>query len=82
MGKKKPIGICLTLAWATTAEAAVQGQEVTYRAGETVLKGYLAYDDSTHASVPASWWCRPIRGHSCTDPWQAAGPGRIAGPAG
>ena len=59
--KRILIGICLTLACATTAQAAVQGQEVTYRAGETVLKGYLAYDDSIQCKRPGilvvhEWW--------------------------
>jgi dienelactone hydrolase len=59
--KRILIGICLVLACATTAQAAVQGQEVTYRAGETVLKGYLAYDDSTQCKRPGilvvhEWW--------------------------
>jgi dienelactone hydrolase len=54
-------GVCLTMAFATTADGAVQGQDATYRAGETVLKGYLAYDDSIQGKRPGilvvhEWW--------------------------
>ncbi len=31
---------------AHAAQAAVKGEEVQYKAGDTVLKGYLAYDDA------------------------------------
>lgn len=45
----------------TCAQAALQGEEVTYKAGDTVLKGYLVYDDSIADRRPAvlvvhEWW--------------------------
>ncbi|MFL6713268.1 MAG: dienelactone hydrolase family protein [Sulfurifustis sp.] len=41
--------------------AAVKGQEVEYKAGDTVLKGYIAYDDAVKTKRPAvlvvhEWW--------------------------
>jgi dienelactone hydrolase len=41
--------------------AAVKGEEVTYKAGDTVLKGYLAYDDAVQGKRPGvlvvhEWW--------------------------
>jgi Dienelactone hydrolase and related enzymes len=43
------------------AQAAVVGEEVSYRAGATVMKGYLAYDDAVKGRRPAvlvvhEWW--------------------------
>ena len=48
---------CLSVA----AKAAVQGKEVTYQAGGTTLKGYIAYDDTIKGKRPAvlvvpEWW--------------------------
>jgi dienelactone hydrolase len=59
--KRILIAICLMLAYATTGQAAVLGQEVQYRSGDTVLKGYLAYDDSIPGRRPGilvvhEWW--------------------------
>jgi dienelactone hydrolase len=53
--------MCFVLACATTPQTVVQSQEVTYRAGDTVLKGYLAYDDSIQGRRPGilvvhEWW--------------------------
>ncbi len=44
-----------------SAEAAVHGENVSYQAGDTTLKGYIAYDDSIHGRRPAvlvvhEWW--------------------------
>ncbi len=44
-----------------TAQAAVTGKVVEYRAGKTVLKGYLAYDDGVAEKRPGvlvvhEWW--------------------------
>ncbi|MEQ1588854.1 MAG: dienelactone hydrolase family protein [Gallionella sp.] len=46
---------------ANTALAAVIGKEVSYRAGDTTLKGYVAYDDAFKGKRPAvlvvhEWW--------------------------
>ena len=43
------------------AQAAEQGEEVVYRAGDTELKGYLAYDDARKGKRPGvlvvhEWW--------------------------
>jgi len=49
--------LCLPL----VVQAAVVGEEVDYRSGDTVLKGYLAYDDSIKGKRPGvlvvhEWW--------------------------
>jgi dienelactone hydrolase len=46
---------------AQAAQAAVKGEEVQYKAGNTVLKGYLAYDDAQQGKRPGvlvihEWW--------------------------
>ena len=43
------------------AHAAVQGKEVSYRAGGTILKGYIVYDDAFKGKRPGvlvvhEWW--------------------------
>ncbi len=43
------------------AHAALKGEEIEYKAGDTVLKGYLVYDDSIAGKRPAvlvvhEWW--------------------------
>mgnify|MGYP003502409678 CR=1 FL=1 len=42
---------------AHSAQAAVKGEEVQYKAGDTVLKGYLAWDDAVKGKRPTA--CRP-----------------------
>ncbi len=49
------------LLFSVEAGAAVEGQEVVYRAGETEMKGYLAYDNSVQGKRPGvlvvhEWW--------------------------
>jgi dienelactone hydrolase len=51
----------LTILFNVTAQAAVVGKEVTYQAGDTMLKGYLAYDDAQKGPRPGvlvvhEWW--------------------------
>ena len=46
---------------ATSAQAALKGEEVSYKAGDTVLKSYLVYDDAIAGQRPAvlvvhEWW--------------------------
>ena len=53
--------ICYLLFWTATTQGAVQGTEVEYPAGESVLKGYLAFDDSIQGKRPGilvvhEWW--------------------------
>lgn len=45
----------------SVSQAAVQGREVSYQANDTVLKGYLAYDDAVKGQRPGvlvvhEWW--------------------------
>ena len=51
----------LLLSMALSVQAAVVGKEVTYQAGATVLKGYLAWDDAIQGKRPGilvvhEWW--------------------------
>ncbi|MBT1072844.1 dienelactone hydrolase family protein [Pelotalea chapellei] len=53
--------LCLILCAATSASAKVSGREVDYKAGDTVLKGYLAHDTAVKGKRPAvlvvhEWW--------------------------
>lgn len=46
---------------AVPLQAALVGKEVSYRAGDTVMKGYLAYDDAASGKRPGilvvhEWW--------------------------
>jgi len=55
------IGLFILLVAAGSPQAEIQGQEVTYRAGDTTLKGYLAYDDAISGQRPGilvvhEWW--------------------------
>lgn len=56
------IMMCLLLLVSTQlVHAKVRGEEVSYRAGDTVLKGYLAWDDALAAKRPGilvvhEWW--------------------------
>lgn len=59
--KRILIVICFVLACATTPQIELQSQEVQYRSGDTVLKGYLAYDDGIQGRRPGilvvhEWW--------------------------
>ena len=52
------IGLLLAV---PASHAAVQGKEVTYSAGGTTLKGYIAYDDALQGARPGilvvhEWW--------------------------
>lgn len=58
--KQWMVGAALALA-AFAAQAEIVGEELSYRAGETMLKGYLAYDDSIEGERPGvlvvhEWW--------------------------
>ena len=55
------IGLCLSLFASGSALAAVKGEEVQYRDGDVVMKGYLAYDDAVKGKRPGvlvvhEWW--------------------------
>jgi dienelactone hydrolase len=44
-----------------SAQAAIKGEEVSYKVGDATMKGYLAYDDATTAKRPGilvvhEWW--------------------------
>jgi len=55
------VGVMWLIAGITPALAEVVGQELEYKAGDTNLKGYLAYDDSIDGRRPGilvvhEWW--------------------------
>ncbi len=55
------LGILFLCAGMVPAFAAVQTEEIDYVSGDTTMKGYLAYDDSTDAKRPGvivvhEWW--------------------------
>ena len=59
--KRLMIAIGLAAFTGVGPQAAVQGEEVVYRAGDTELKGYLAYDDARKGKRPGvlvvhEWW--------------------------
>lgn len=54
-------GLLLLVGFIAAAHAAVQTQAIDYKAGDTVLRGYLAYDDSIKGRRPGvlvvhEWW--------------------------
>ncbi len=54
-------GAALALSFAGTALAAIQEEAVTYKDGDTVLKGFIVYDDASQAKRPGiivvpEWW--------------------------
>ncbi len=58
--KSVVLSICL-LGLAVAAEAALVGEPVEYREGDTVMKGYLAFDDAIEGKRPGilvvhEWW--------------------------
>jgi dienelactone hydrolase len=55
------VSALLLLLAGLSAQAAVVGQEVSYQAGDTVMKGYLAWDDAVQGKRPGilvvhEWW--------------------------
>jgi dienelactone hydrolase len=55
------VGMAAAVALVGTASAAVREEAVTYRAGDTVMKGFLVYDDASKAKragivVVHEWW--------------------------
>lgn len=53
--------VCLIFFLPLVSQAAVVGEEVDYHSGNTVLKGYIAYDDSIKGKRPGvlvvhEWW--------------------------
>lgn len=54
-------GAAIALSLGTTAIAAVQEEAVTYKDGDTVMRGYIVYDDASNARRPGivvvhEWW--------------------------
>jgi len=48
-------------ALATVSQAAIKAEKLTYKQGDTVLQGYLCYDDATQGKRPGvlvvhEWW--------------------------
>jgi len=59
--KKLVWGFCVAALFAAPTWAAVKGEEVQYRDGGVVMKGYLAYDDAVKGKRPGilvvhEWW--------------------------
>src|SRR5918994_2068929 len=55
------IGAALLLTFTSLASAAIKTETVEYKAGDTTLKGFLAYDDASTDKRPAviivhEWW--------------------------
>lgn len=53
--------LVVLLSGSSLAQATVQGKEITYMAGGTTLKGYIAYDDAVDGKRPGilvvhEWW--------------------------
>jgi len=58
---KGVMAVCLLFCLPLAVEAAVVGKEVDYHSGDTLLKGYIAYDDSIKGKRPGvlvvhEWW--------------------------
>ena len=54
-------GLLMTLLMTTAAHAALKTELIDYRQGNTLLQGYLAYDDSLTGKRPGvlivhEWW--------------------------
>ena len=49
---KRAVLLAVALGWSATAQAAVRTETVEYHDGETVLEGYLAYDDASQIQRP------------------------------
>jgi dienelactone hydrolase len=55
------VGATLALAFATAAHAAVKEEPVTYKDGDTTMKGFIVYDDAVTGKRPGivlvhEWW--------------------------
>ena len=78
--KRAVLSVCL-MGLALVAQAALVGEPVAYRAGDTVMKGYLAYDDAFEGKRPGilvvhEWWGHNDYARSRAD--QLAGMGYTA----
>jgi dienelactone hydrolase len=54
-------GAIIALSFGSTVYAAIQEEAVTYKDGDTVMKGYIVYDDASKAKRPGiivvhEWW--------------------------
>ena len=59
--KKTLLVLVILLLWGVNAHAAIRTEVVDYRHGDTVLEGYLAYDDAIQGKRPGvivvhEWW--------------------------
>jgi len=55
------LGSVVLVALVTTSQAKIKAEDLSYQQGDTVLHGYLCYDDATQESRPAvlivhEWW--------------------------
>jgi dienelactone hydrolase len=59
--RKMLVGVAFVLSYAASASAAIQEEAVTYTDGDTVMKGFIVYDDATKGKRPGmvvvhEWW--------------------------
>ena len=59
--RKLIAGAAIALSFGSTAYAAIQEEAVTYKDGDTVMKGFIVYDDASKAKRPGiivvhEWW--------------------------
>jgi len=59
--RKLIVGAALALSLSSQAQAAIQEEPVTYKDGDTVLKGFVVYDDAKKGKRPGivvvhEWW--------------------------
>ena len=55
------VGAAIALSFGSTAQAAIQEEAVPYKDGDTVMKGFIVYDDANKAKRPGiivvhEWW--------------------------
>src|SRR4030042_2076470 len=59
--KKWLILLIVTVFWAVNAQATIRTDVIDYKHGDTILEGYLAYDDAIQGKRPGvivvhEWW--------------------------
>jgi len=55
------VGVAVAIVFGSTVHAAIQEEAVTYKEGETVMKGFIVFDDAIKAKRPGivvvhEWW--------------------------
>ena len=59
--RKLIVGAAIAMSFGSTAYAALQEEAVTYKDGDTIMKGFIVYDDASKAKRPGivvvhEWW--------------------------